>query len=65
MITQSGTILYKHRGLTWLYTIWLDDGGWYWRVGSQDGVEQTEEAASNAARDYIKGVQRPPSERKG
>jgi len=66
MITQSRTVTFRLRGVDWSYLLWLDERGWYWKVGSMDGIEQTEEAASGAARRYIRGqkLQAAPSEGK-
>ena len=66
MITQSRYVTFRHRGVDWHYKLWLDERGWYWTVGSQDGIEQTEAEASESAREYIRGrrLQAVPSEGK-
>jgi hypothetical protein len=53
-MTKLETVTFRCRGIDWPYKVWLDDGGWYWSVGSVDGTAQDEQEAHTLARRWIK-----------
>ena len=44
-MTKFETVTFRCRGIDWTYKVWLDDGGWYWSVGSVDGTAGDEQEA--------------------